>query len=416
MYDKLKISEAVALIVKKAIFLSLILFTISFICRAQGTIQDSERFEKAMEALEENDDGKAFLLFNSWLIDHPDDTEAYWYRALLLEDFEQYETALADYNILLEMNPDRREALLARGRVRYRLGQFEKAKEDFKAFLIAPPGETTQIIYRKSSKESGISQIFTAQTENPSQAFYHLGLCSIALSENEEALSYLDSAIFYDPKEADFYVEKGKAFAQKGDKESAQKSYEKALELNPDHFLANQRMSFLSQNTDEEALEELTRAIMEFPENPDPFKQRGYFRLMNFDPEGAIEDFNQVLLFDPGDIETMYYRGKANASLKEWVKAEIDYSNSLEMGGPNAEVFLARGQARYISKKLDAALADFNMAIFHDQENPSGYYHRGITLQRMGNITEACPDLLKAKEMGMEEAATVWEAVCGKRN
>jgi hypothetical protein len=34
----------------------------------------------------------------------------------------------------------------------------------------------------------------------------------------------------------------------------------------------------------------------------------------------------------------------------------------------------------------------------------------------MRNIAEACPDLLKAKEMGMEEAATVWEAVCGKRN
>lgn len=366
--------------------------------------------------MEANDHGKAFLLFNSWLMDHPDDTEAYWYRALLLEGFEQYETALADYNILLERNPDRSEALLARGRVRYRLGQYEKSKEDFKAFLIAPPGETTQINYRKSTTGGGVSQIFTAQTGNSAQAFFHLGLCSIALDENEEALSYLDSAIRYDPKESDFYVEKGKAFAQIGDKESAQKSFEKALELNPDHFLASQRMDFLTQNENEEALEELTRAIMEFPENPDPFKERGYFRLMNFDPEGAIEDFDQVLVLDPGDIETMYYRGKANASLKEWDKAETDYSLSIEVGGPNAEVFLARGQARYLSKKLDAALADFTLAIFNDQQNPSGYYHRGITLHRMGKISEACPDLLKAKDMGMEEATIAWEKVCGKGN
>lgn len=416
MNKELKLREVVPLNVKKVFILSLFLFPISFLCRAQAPIQKSERFEKAMEAMEEKDNGKAFLLFNSWLADHPDDTEAHWYRALLLEDFEQYETALADYNILLEMNPDRGEALIARGRVRYRLGQFEKAKEDFKAFMITPPGETTQVIYRKSATGNGVSQIFTAQTGNPAQAFYHLGLCSIALEENQEAIYYLDSAIYYDPKEADFYVEKGKAFAQMGDKESAQKSYEKALELNPDHFLAHQRMAFLSQNMDEAALEELTRAIMESPENPEPFKQRGYFRLIKAETEGAIEDFNQVLFLDPEDIETMYFRGKANASLKEWDKAETDYSNSLEIGGPNAEVFLARGQARYLSKKVDAALADFTLAIFHDQENPSGYFHRGITHHRMGNIGEACPDLLKAKVLGMEEAATVWEKVCEKGN
>lgn len=369
-----------------------------------------------MQALDEKDNGTAFLLFNSWLMDHPTDFEAYWYRALLLEGFEQYETALSDYNTLLEMDPDRGEALLARGRVRYKLGQFEKAKEDFTAFLIAPKGETTQIIYRKSATGEGISQLFTAQTGNPAQAFYHLGLCSIALQENVDAISYLDSAIYYSPQEADFYAEKGKAYAQLGDVESAKIQYKKALELNPDHFPAAQRMAFLSQNTNEAALEELTRAITESPENPETFKQRGYFRLMNGDPEGAIEDFDQVLLLDPGDIETMYYRGKGYASLKNWEKAETDYSISLEIGGPIPEVFLARGQARYLSNEVEAALADFTMAIFLDQKNPSGYYHRGITHHRMGNLAEACPDLLKGKELGMEEAAIAWEKVCQKSN
>lgn len=411
---ELKFSEDVLISVKKIICFFLFLSSISILSLAQGALPAADRFDKALEAMEDEDNGKAFLLFNSWLMDHPGDIEAYWYRAVLLEEFEQYETALADYNILLEMSPNRGEALMARGRVRYRLGQYEKAKEDFKAFLITPPGETTQIIYRKSATGEGISQIFTAQTENPSQAYYHLGLCSIALEENEEAIFYLDSAIYYNPEEADFYVEKGKAQAQMGDNILARESYERALELNPDHFLAIQRKVFLTQNADEAALEELTRAIMESPGNPEPFKQRGYFRLMKSDPAGAIEDFNEVLLLDQEDIETWYYRGKANASLKNWDNAETDYSNSMEIGGPNAEVFLARGQARYNSKKLDAALADFTMAIFHDQENPSGYYHRGITLQRMGNIAEACPDLLKAKEMGLEEATTVWGKVCEK--
>ena len=56
------------------------------------------------------------------------------------------------------------------------------------------------------------------------------------------------------------------------------------------------------------------------------------------------------------------------------------------------------------------------MAIFHNQENSSGYYQRGITFHRLGKLNDACPDLLKAKEMGMEEATVAWEKVWGKGN
>ncbi len=56
-----------------------------------------------------------------------------------------------------------------------------------------------------------------------------------------------------------------------------------------------------------------------------------------------------------------------------------------------------------MSQNLDAAIADFTFTISLDPEFASGFYHRGIALQRLGRIQEACPDLLKALNMGMRE-------------
>jgi ABC-type Mn2+/Zn2+ transport system ATPase subunit len=58
-------------------------------------------------------------------------------------------------------------------------------------------------------------------------------------------------------------------------------------------------------------------------------------------------------------------------------------------------------------------LADFTLTVTHDLEHASGYYHRGITFQRMGKISQACADLLKSKNLGMEAAETAWKKVCG---
>jgi tetratricopeptide (TPR) repeat protein len=404
------------MILGKVSFFFLFLSLVTLQTKAQVLVERSIALEKSLEAIEQNNHSQALLLINFWLEDHPLDSEGYWYRAGLYEHFKELLLALADYNSVLELNPDRGEAYMARGRLRYQLGQYERAKEDFKKFLVAAPGETSQIIYRRSSVTSGVSQILTAQTENPAQTFYHLGLCSIALSEYPEAIAYLDSAIFHDSTESDFFVQKGKALALNGNLEAARTSYEIALGLNQNHFSALQGLAFISPNEDETALEKLNHMIMTNQENPELLKQRGYLLLMQGDFKGSIDDFDQVLQKDTTSYESLFYRGKAKASLKLWGEAEIDYSKSMDIAGPDPKLFLARGQSRYQIDELEGALADFSLAIFYDPEAAAGYYHRGITYHRLKKLDNACQDLNSAIELGMKDAEKVWEIVCSKRN
>lgn len=381
---------------------------------AQVISSPSQRRQLGLEAYEQNDLPQAFGMLDSWLADHPDDGEIYLYRARIWNQFKNSQNADIDYTAYLQFFPDHGEVYLERGRVRFQNGLFELAKEDFEKFLKLPRGETSQVIYRRSASAAGFSQIFTAQTPNPAQAYYHLGLCSIELKEFTQAVVYLDSAIRYQSNEPDFYSEKGKALALQGETEEAKLNYQKALELNPDHYLSRQRMVFLSQSSDEEALEALTQSIAGAPENPEAFKQRGYYRLSHKDPSGAKDDFLQALSMDPEDAQLWFYLGSSWSSLKNFRESERAFSKALELDAQNVEYLLNRGQCRFRMNEFQNALADFTLVTIYDPEYASGFYHKGITIQRISGGKTGCPDLKKAMELGMKEAKTAWQKACGQ--
>ncbi len=394
--------------------LLLLLIGQSLLTVAQVNTKPAQRRQIGLEAYEKNDLPKAFGMLDSWLADHPDDGEIYLYRARIWNQFKNPQNADIDYTAYLQFFPDHGEVYLERGRSRFQNGLFELAKQDFEAFLKLPRGETSQVIYRRAVAATGFSQIFTAQTPNPAQAYYHLGLCSIELKEFSDAVNYLDSAIRYQSDEPDFYSEKGKALALQGEKEEAKLNYQKALELNPDHYLSRQRMAFLTQSSDEEAPEALTQSIASAPENPDPFKQRGYYRLSHKDPSGAKDDFLQALSMDPEDAQLWFYLGKSWVGLKNFRESEKAFGKALEFDPQNVEYLLHRGQSRYRMNEFQNALADFTLVTIYDPDFDSGFYHKGITLQRISGGKTGCPDLKKAMDMGMEEAKNAWLKACGQ--
>ncbi|SEG25133.1 tetratricopeptide repeat protein [Algoriphagus boritolerans] len=355
----------------------------------------------------------AQVYFDQWIQTHPTDQEALWLRGQAFQNQGNLDRALSDFSSLLVLNPSHAEAYFERGRVRYLLKQYEEAKVDFENYLKTPPGETTRILFKIAPGDNAVSSVTTAQSSSQEDAYYHLGLCSIALKEYDFALLYLDEAILLNPKIPDFHAEKGRALARLGDNVSSIEAYEIALRLDPDHLSAKQGLALVKTGGDEVLQEQLDQVIADSAANSQNYKQRGFYRMNHDDYAGAIADFSAAISLDASDSESYFYRGKIYYRQKNWENAEIDFSDAIAIEPENPEYYLARGQARYVSQNLDAAVADFTMTIFLDPEFASGFYHRGIANQRLGKVKEACPDLLKAKNLGMEEAETAWIKVCG---
>lgn len=391
------------------------LYLLSFLLllvEASVFAQNQNEFIAGQLAFEQQKWSEAQGYFDQWIQTHPTDQEALWLRGQAFQNQGNLDRALSDYNALLVLNPQSAEALFERGRVRYQLKQYQEAIADFENFIKTPPGETTRILFKISPGDNAVSGVTTAQTGSEEQAYYHLGLCSIALEEYDFALLYLDEAIGLNPKVADFHAEKGRALARLGDNVPAIEAYEIALQLDPDHLPAKQGISLVKTGGDEVLQEQLDQVIADSAANSQTYKQRGFYRMNHDDPSGAVEDFTAAIALDAEDSESFFYRGKTHYRLKNWKLAEADFSEAITLESENPDYYLARGQSRYVSQNLDAAVADFTVVVSLDPEFASGFYHRGIALQRMGKIQEACPDLLKAINLGMEEAKLVWEKVC----
>ncbi|WP_297336638.1 tetratricopeptide repeat protein [Algoriphagus sp.] len=380
---------------------------------AQEVHPDSE-FDLGIEAFNQEDYETAYLQFEMWIQKNPQDPLGYWYMGQVYENFEGdgVQFALENYAIALELNPELAEVYMSRGRLNLRLERYELAEKDFLTYHRLPKGETTQIIYKKSATDRGFSGVFTAQTPNPSEVWYHLGLSRMGMQDFPKALTYLDSAILYQDNVADFHAEKGKVLMEMGQETEALIALKKAVEINPNHYLARQRIILVEEGGDKEKLEILTQAISDDPEDPQAWKLRGYHRLTHEDYPGAISDFTEAISIFPEDVENWDYRGNAFAKLKEWEKAERDYSKALSLSNQDPLLLLRRGQARYYQNKSEEALADFVQLIALDPQNPTGYFHRGITFHRLDRNQEACQDLNQALSMGMEEAKPILDKIC----
>ncbi|MFN3996755.1 tetratricopeptide repeat protein [Algoriphagus sp.] len=390
----------------------ILLFLISNSVWSFQVSNSNQAFELGMLAFENQRWTEAQSFFDQWIQTHPTDQEALWLRGQAFQNQRNFDRALSDFSSLLTLNPGYAEALFERGRVRYQLQQYEEAMSDFESFLKTPPGETTRILFKIAPGDNAVSSVTTAQTASEEDAYYHLGLCSIELEEYDFALLYLDEAILLNPSMADFHAEKGRALARLGDNVPAIESFEIALQLDPDHLPAKQGLALVKTGGDAIFQEQLNQVIADSEGNSQTYKQRGFYRMNHQDISGAIEDFSIAISMDPEDSESYFYRGKIYYRQKNWGKAEADFSDAIAIEPENPDYYLARGQSRYVSENLEAAVADFTIVISLDPEFASGFYHRGITYQRMGKLSDACPDLLEAKNLGMDEAGKAREKVC----
>ena len=114
------------------------------------------------------------------------------------------------------------------------------------------------------------------------------------------AIVNFDKAIKLNPKDADIYVERGKAHEINGNLEEAMNDYNYAIQLNPSHIIAYYERSWLKMNP----------------------------RIKDFD--GGITDMRQIVILDPYNVErmldlaTIYNLANKNRDAVKILKTAID--------------------------------------------------------------------------------------------
>jgi tetratricopeptide (TPR) repeat protein len=381
---------------------------------AQKNGQSAEAwYAEGITAMNHGRWSNAFNAFSRAIAENPGYAEAYASRAIVRERSSDNKGALVDYTLSLELLPDQYEVLLGRAALRYQLGYYPLAREDFKKLLKLPAGETNTIFYRRSAHSPGTDKILTAQGDVKSQVFNYLGLIELELNNCKQSILYLDTAISLNNLEPDYFINRALA-KQACHEASALNDFNQALILNPDHPIARHNLALEAarQGAYHLAEKQLTETIRLDSLMLDPYLERGYYRMQRKDFTGSLEDYNKAIALAPDDPEIWLNRGVVKEKLNDRKGAYADYSHAIDLQPDFIKAWLNRGNLLASQQRYKEALEDYSIAILYQADYGAAYYNRAIAHQKSHQKTNACADLKEAKRLGITVPEKMMKQFC----
>jgi tetratricopeptide (TPR) repeat protein len=140
------------------------------------------------------------------------------------------------------------------------------------------------------------------------------------------------------------------------------------------------------------------------PELSSPYENRGsaFFAIGQCDK--AIEDFDRVILLDPGNGKIYYNRGVAYLCTGSFDKAIASFSKALEINPNDADTYVNRGVAYDHVGLQEKAIEDFDTGIRLDRNHAVAYQNRGNVYAAMGKKALALRDFRMACDLGNGKA------------
>lgn len=393
------------------ICLSLCLLVVSSFAQVKEPYTAHDYFELGEEFLLKEKPAEAVAAFNDCLRLNPHFTEAYYSRGLAREQLKQQEEAIIDYSIYLELRPDSYEAILNRSILRYNIKQYALAKEDFERLLHLPKQETTTIYFRQPAFGVGVDQIFTTQSSGRDYLFNWLGLTETQLGNYSNAILQFDSAIWLNPTDANYLVNRGMAYQQNKQLNEATQDFKKALTLNPHQATAKYNLSLLvTSDTKKVAL--LDSALSDNASMPYIYAERAYDKMQAGNYTGALRDYNEALRLDTTEPTYFLNRGLVNEKLQRYTAAYEDYTRALQLDERFEKAWLNRGNVLMRQHLYKEALDDYTSALFFNEQYGQAYYNRALAYQQLQQLNKACVDIRMAEALGLKVSSSLRAQLC----
>ncbi len=289
---------------------------------------------------------------------------------------EEYDTAIAQYAIVLDISPYDAQAYHEQGIALARSGYHGLALRNYtQAIELVPPDTNPYHLMN---------------------IYYNRAVSYDALGNYAKALADFDSALAYISDYSYVYNQRGLTYANMGQHDLAIRDYNRAIDMLPQHPDAyyNRGVSYNAVGEYTDAIADFTLAIELDATNSDAFFNRGtnYQQLTHY--ESAINDYTRALELNPDDLVARYNRARVYYDTSQFELAIDDFSRVLRADSDNIDALYRRANSYIFTDQYNHAYTDYDNILAMSPQSVGAYLGRGIASDNLGFQVDAATDYL----------------------
>lgn len=329
-----------------------------------------------------------------------------------------HDQAIDDFTQAIQAGVRTADLLTARARSYAGKGALDLAFADFEEALRLDPGNTSTHLHRGQVHEDGraydlaLADYADAIRLDPTQgrSFSARGMVYLRKGEANRALADLIHALQLDPNLPEAYHNRGQVYASKGNYGQAVADYKQAIQLGlkSDRVYYHRGLAYARLHKPAQALADFTRAIKVSPQNAELYLMRGLAHLDRSKYADAIGDFTKAIQREAGYAVAYHNRARAYLASGKYGKAIKDFTRVIRKKPGWADAFEGRARAHCLKKQFDAALTDATEAIRLNPSCASAYAHRSRAHAGKGALEQAVADATEA--IRLDAQATHYQA------
>ncbi|MBI5062273.1 MAG: tetratricopeptide repeat protein [Desulfatitalea sp.] len=212
------------------------------------------------------------------------------------------DAALVQYRKALALTPNDLETLMITGHLCTASHRFDEARSFYQKVLRLAPdhGDARQMLLQLSMKQAA-----PQPTVSPEE-LYQSACRQVAQGQRQEAARTLERVIAVDPRHASAHNDLAVLAFEGGDKDKAQRFYEKACELAPYNGVFQKNLGdfyYLERGDAEKALSRYVQALTLDPQDVESLMGTGHICMALGRLDDARVFFNRALALEPGHAE-----------------------------------------------------------------------------------------------------------------
>ena len=302
--------------------------------------------------------------------------------------------AVANFNILAQLDSTDYWTFFYRGIAKYNLGDIRGARADFSTAVRLNPVFTSGYHYRAITEsrsgnyDGALNDLQKAIELRPGSSglYFTRGVTYFLSRQFERAVQDFDRYIRQEPKDPSSYLNRGASYLFLGDSTKALADYNHAIKLDrfePEGYIRRGALKAAQKQYDG-AIEDLNKAIELDSTITLAYFNRALVHSETGDLKAAMNDLNKVLKYEPGNALTLYNRSLLNAQVGDYESALSDMDRVIAINPGNVLAYFNRAGFFIEMQRWDDALADYNKAIELYPDFAKAYMNRAYVELQLG--------------------------------